>query len=90
MRWAILLALAACGDDVRREPSAAPVSGSRLKLEWYFYGDGSREPNPEAFYDTLIHGRCTPRLWSDGEERCGRGKPRWYPTPAPGRPAQLA
>ncbi|MEO7096748.1 MAG: hypothetical protein ABI175_26050 [Polyangiales bacterium] len=69
-RAAILLGLVACGDDVRRDPPAAPVSGTRLKLEWYFYGDGSREPNPDAFYDTLIHGRCTPRLWSDGEERC--------------------
>lgn len=69
-RVAILLLLAACGDDVRRDPAAAPHSGSRLKLEWYFYGDGAKEPNPEAFYDTLIHGRCTPRRWSDGEERC--------------------
>ncbi len=69
-RLAFLLLLVACGDDVRRDRSAAPVSGSRLKLEWYFYGDGSREPNPDAFYDTLIHGRCTPRPWSDGEQRC--------------------
>lgn len=66
----ILPALASCGDDVRRDRSAAPVSGSRLKLEWYFYGDGSRSPNPGAFYDTLIHERCTPRPWSDGEPRC--------------------
>lgn len=68
--FSILPALATCGDDVRKDQSAAPVSGSRLKLEWYFYGDGSREPNPEAFYDTLIHSRCTPRRWSDGEQRC--------------------
>ena len=68
--FSILPALVACGDDVRKDPSAAPVSGSRLKLEWYFYGDGSKEPNPAAFYDTLIHGRCVPRQWSDGEQRC--------------------
>jgi hypothetical protein len=69
-RISILLALTACGDDVRKERPAAPVSGSRLKLEWYFFGDGSRAPNPDAFYDTLIHGRCTPRRWADGALRC--------------------
>lgn len=65
-----LLVLAACGDDVRREPVVAPVSGSRLKLEWFFYGDGSKDPNPEAFFDTELHTRCSPQLWSDGVLRC--------------------
>lgn len=69
-RLAILVGLAACGDGLRVEPPAAPVSGKRLKLEWYFYGDGSKEPNPAAYYDTGIHGRCTPRRWIDGELRC--------------------
>lgn len=69
-RVAMFLALAACGDELRRPPPPVPVSGKRLKLEWFFYGDGSQAPNSAAYYDTQIHGRCTPQRWVDGELRC--------------------
>ncbi|MBA3459116.1 MAG: hypothetical protein H0T46_04080, partial [Deltaproteobacteria bacterium] len=41
-----------------------------LKAEWLFYGDGSRQVAPEAYYDTALHARCTPVDWADGTVRC--------------------
>ncbi len=70
MRWLALLLLAACGDQVHVEPTDEPTSGTRLKAEWLFYGDGSRQIAPAAYYDTGLHARCTPRDWADGTVRC--------------------
>ncbi len=67
---AALLALAACGDDRRVEDVFEAVSGSRLKLEWHLYEDGTRQAGTSAFYDTQVHSRCTPQLWVDGVIRC--------------------
>ncbi|MBL9017208.1 MAG: hypothetical protein JNL83_23675 [Myxococcales bacterium] len=70
-RLALLLAAAAaCGDQIEVPPTDEPTSGTRLKAEWLFYGDGSRQIAPAAYYDTALHIRCTPRDWADGTVRC--------------------
>jgi hypothetical protein len=66
----LLLVLAACGDQHLVEPIDEPVSGTRLKAEWLFYGDGSRQIAPEAYFDTALHARCSPTDWADGTVRC--------------------
>ncbi|MBX3157463.1 MAG: hypothetical protein KF773_15920 [Deltaproteobacteria bacterium] len=73
MRRAVCAAaavLAACGDGIVVEPVDEAVSGARLMVEWVFYGDGSRQPAPQAFYDTELHARCQPGTWVDGTRRC--------------------
>ncbi len=68
MLW--LLLAAACGDDRDAATVEEAVSGSQLKIEWYLYADGTRQPNPGMFYETRAHARCRPVPWIDGVDRC--------------------
>lgn len=67
---AVVLAGAACGDNARQEPVLTARSGSRLALQWYGYADGTRQPEANELYDTLLHTRCAVRPWEDGVVRC--------------------
>lgn len=69
MRAAVLIALAACGDNRASDPNVA-TSGSRLHLVQYDYGDGAREVDTTRFYDAAREEYCTPLSWSDGVTRC--------------------
>lgn len=71
-RLAIVLALlaGACGDNVPVVDVLEATSGSRLKIEWHLYEDGTRQPETAVFYDIDVHARCAPRLWIDGAVRC--------------------
>lgn len=67
----IALLVAACGDNtVPSDPLFVGLSGSRIKLQWYLYQDGSKELETAAFYDAFQHGRCAPARWADGVTRC--------------------
>ncbi len=66
----ILLALAGCGDQIHTEIAVDAVSGTRLKVVWTFYGDGSRQPETDAYFDLELPARCTPVLWRDDVDRC--------------------
>lgn len=68
-RFVVLLALAACGDNIEPDPNVAR-SGVRLRLVHYDYGDGSRETETAWFHDAARTERCTPRRWSDGVTIC--------------------
>jgi hypothetical protein len=71
MRVAMIsLALAACGDSLTRDTVLEPTSGTRLKLEWYLFEDGTQQVEPRSFYDTEMHARCEPRTFVDGTTRC--------------------
>lgn len=61
---------AACGDDRPHEDLFTAQSGGRLALYWYGYPDGTRQSEPDAFYDTAQHTRCRPDRWVDGVVRC--------------------
>jgi len=65
-----LIALAACGDNLPFEELEEARSGTRLKLEWHLYEDGTQQLAPDAFYDAHLHARCTPAPWSDATIRC--------------------
>ncbi len=69
-RAALLVLLAACGDQIAGDNVLEPTSGTRLKLEWYLYEDGTRQVEPDTFYDTVLHARCEPRPYADGTTRC--------------------
>ncbi|MGE0868560.1 MAG: hypothetical protein AB7P03_08360 [Kofleriaceae bacterium] len=63
-----LAALVACGDNT---PGARGLaSGSRLKLAWYEYSDGTRQLEPGWYFDHERGERCTPLRWSDGSRYC--------------------
>jgi len=67
---ALLCALVGCGDDRHVEDVFEAVSGSRLKIEWHLYEDGTRQAESSTFYDIQVHSRCSPQLWADGVIRC--------------------
>jgi hypothetical protein len=66
----VVLACAACGDNLERADPLTAVSGSRLALQKYRYDDGTEQAVANEFYDTELHARCTPRPWIDGAVRC--------------------
>ena len=67
----ILIVASACGDNqLPREVTFVGASGDRLKLQWYLYQDGTRQPEPAGFYDAQLHTRCAPEEWTDGVRRC--------------------
>lgn len=69
MKWlALVLAVAGCGDNLA-DPGT-PRSGSRLKLAWYEYEDGTRELETAWYYDAELDEHCTPTAWSDGQRYC--------------------
>ena len=67
---AVALGLCACGDNRQVDDLFEAVSGSRLKLEWHLYPDGTRQAETTAFYDLDVHARCTPQRWIDDVIRC--------------------
>jgi hypothetical protein len=61
----LLLALAGCGTDVE------PHSGSRLKLSWFVFDDGTRQWNRNVpFHDAARNEDCTAVKWADGNTYC--------------------
>jgi hypothetical protein len=71
MRWlALVIACAACGDNLPRDDVFTAVSGSRLTLQTYRYEDGTEQTVANEFYDLQLHARCAARPWTDGAVRC--------------------
>src|SRR5689334_974050 len=68
MRLLFVLALAGCGDNGLDRGAAH--SGSRLKLGWYEYSDGTRQRVRDWYFDRERGERCTPARWSDGSRYC--------------------
>jgi hypothetical protein len=68
--FVVLSVLCACGDNIARDASFEPTSGTRLKLEGYAYLDGSRQWATGRYYDADLHARCTPQRWADDVLRC--------------------
>jgi hypothetical protein len=66
----VMLACAACGDNLHRDDLFTAVSGSRLVLQKYRFDDGTEQAVASEFYDTQVHARCTPQPWADGAVRC--------------------
>ncbi|MGE0550600.1 MAG: hypothetical protein AB7O24_29385 [Kofleriaceae bacterium] len=67
-RYLPLLVLIACGDNTADTGGAR--SGSRLKLVWYEYSDGTRQLERGWYFDDERGERCTPVRWSDGSRYC--------------------
>lgn len=72
MRRALLAVMLAggCGDNVHVDDVFEATSGSRIKLEWHLYEDGTRQAERAVFYDINVHARCTPQRWVDDVIRC--------------------
>lgn len=72
MRLALLVVVlaGACGDNVHVDDVLEATSGSRIKLEWHLYEDGTRQAERAVFYDINVHARCTPQRWVDDVIRC--------------------
>lgn len=66
--WA--LALAACGDNAPLPEALIAISGERLAVQWYGFDDGTRQAEPDEFYDRALHTRCAPAPWTDDVVRC--------------------
>lgn len=67
---ALALLIGGCGDNLHVDDVFEATSGSRLKIEWHLYEDGTRQAETAVFYDINVHARCTPQLWIDGAIRC--------------------
>jgi hypothetical protein len=81
--WVLLIAAVACGDN-GSELDEGTRDGTRIKVRWYEFTDGTRqwepyqgfvygglaEVNSEVFYDAELDTTCTPELWLDGVTRC--------------------
>jgi hypothetical protein len=67
--WLVITALVACGDNFA-DP-AEPRSGSRLKLHYFQYEDGTLElARDHGFFDVEREERCWPVQFSDGFTYC--------------------
>lgn len=66
----ILAATASCGDGLERVTTFEPASGTRLRVMWDLFSDGSRAWRSDAFYDAELHVGCVPRTWQDASDRC--------------------
>ncbi len=82
MRWFWLILLVACGgggdgevDSGASIPPDTAQSGTRLKLFWYEFEDGTRSWTSEIF-DSKLGLPCTPTEWTDGASRCTPMLPR--------------
>lgn len=66
----IALAAVACGDNLAVDDVVEARSGTRLAVQWYGYGDGTRQAEPDEVYDRRLHTRCRPGRWTDDVVRC--------------------
>ncbi len=65
----VVVALGAgCGDNTAAPP--AVTSGTRLKLGWYEYTDGTRQLRDGDLFDAELGARCRVRLSVDAVLRC--------------------
>jgi hypothetical protein len=62
MRLAVVLLLAACGDNLAVSVPAEATSGDRLKLQTYRYGDGARQIDPAAAFDVVEGTSCRAQI----------------------------
>lgn len=63
----VAVGLAACGGDDGPTVRTA-ISGERIKITWFEYDEGSREPY--GLRDGARDEVCVPQLWADGLVRC--------------------
>ena len=71
MKWPLLVALVACGDDLAPPITAEPRSGTRLRLERLVYEDGTRQlASTTEVFDRERDEPCTIEQWSDGLRYC--------------------
>ena len=69
MKRLFVLALAlGCGDNL--PDPGTPHSGSRLRLGWWNYPDGTQQLETNWYYDAALRVRCVPSDWSDGKRYC--------------------
>lgn len=77
---ACVLAAAACGggdDDGPPVPADTAQSGTRLKVTWLEFDDGTRTWTQDIF-DSVLGVPCTPLEWTDGKRRCTPPSARLY------------
>jgi hypothetical protein len=73
MRWSWFLGLALMVAPCACEAEGTSVparSGQRLKLYWYVFDDGTRQVDPDRFFDVVRQERCMPEAWTGGETLC--------------------
>lgn len=75
--WLVLVAIG-CGSGGSGSPAFTEDgqlahSGSRLKLRWYVWDDGTAQWEPNQIFDTARGEWCYPRPWDDGVSYCTPG-----------------
>ncbi len=68
--WLVAVGLLGCGDNLDASDPFEPQSGSRLRLGWFTYDDGTRQLQQATFHDRELGMPCSPRRWSDGNVYC--------------------
>jgi len=80
--WLVLAAIGCGGSDSGSGGSGLPPftedgqlahSGTRLKLRWYVWDDGTAQWEPSQLFDTARGEWCYPRPWDDGVSYCTPG-----------------
>jgi hypothetical protein len=66
----VLIGIVACGDNIRVFDPNAAISGSRLRLVFHQFDDGTRQLETEYLHDVKRDEDCYPTFWSDGAPRC--------------------